>query len=84
MENRILEISLLNNKQQFSISSLVWEDPAAWGIVLVDLAKFLAETCSKQIKGACLFDSSLEVRLGRQAVETFDSPALVSASLPKA
>jgi hypothetical protein len=47
MENRILEISLLNNKQQFSISSLVWEDPAAWGIVLVDLAKFLSETYSK-------------------------------------
>jgi hypothetical protein len=48
MENRILEISLLNNKQQFSISSLVWEDPAAWGIVLVDLAKLLAETYSKE------------------------------------
>lgn len=48
MENRILEISLLDNKQQFSISSLVWEDPAAWGIVLVDLAKFLAETYSKE------------------------------------
>ena len=44
MENRILEISLLDNEQQFSISSLVWQDPAAWGIVLVDLAKFLAET----------------------------------------
>ena len=44
MENKILEISLLDNKQQFSISSLVWADPAALGIALVDLAKFLAET----------------------------------------
>ena len=26
----------------------MWEDPAAWGIVLVDLAKFLAETYSKE------------------------------------
>ncbi len=48
MENKILEISLLDNKQQFLISSLIWEDPAAWGIVLVDLAKSLAETYSRE------------------------------------
>ena len=48
MVSKILEITRLDNEQQFSINSLVWDDPAAWGILLVDLAKFLAESYSNE------------------------------------
>ncbi len=31
-------------QQQISIATNVWEDPAAWGIMLVDLAKHIARS----------------------------------------
>lgn len=42
--NNILEVSLLGDDQQFKLSGLQWEDPAAWGLLFADLARFVAAT----------------------------------------
>ena len=38
----ILRAWAAGGRQQISIDTRVWEDPVAWGIMLVDLAKHLA------------------------------------------
>lgn len=44
MTTNILEIALDGENQQFKLNGLRWEDPAAWGLLLADLAKFIAST----------------------------------------
>lgn len=43
----IVKILLSHDKQEFILKSDVWEDPAAWGILLVDLAKHIAISYSQ-------------------------------------
>jgi hypothetical protein len=38
----LIGIWVAHGKQHISIATDVWEDPAAWGIMLVDLMKHLA------------------------------------------
>jgi len=38
----ILRVWVSNNAQQVSLSTDTWDDPAAWGIMLVDLARHIA------------------------------------------
>jgi hypothetical protein len=45
----ILEISLADENQQFKLNGLQWEDPAAWGLLLADLAKFIASTYQAEL-----------------------------------
>ena len=40
----ILRIWLANNQQHVSLRPDVWPDPAAWGIMLADLAKHVANS----------------------------------------
>ncbi len=40
----ILRVWIASNQQQVSLRSGVWEDPAAWGIMLADLARHVAES----------------------------------------
>ena len=40
----ILRIWLANNQQHVSLRPGVWPDPAAWGIMLADLAKHVANS----------------------------------------
>lgn len=40
----ILEVSLVDEHQQFKVYGLQWEDPAAWGLLLADIARFVAST----------------------------------------
>jgi hypothetical protein len=40
----LIRIWIANNDQHFSLRTEVWEDPAAWGIMLSDLVKNLANT----------------------------------------
>ena len=49
MTNNILEISLVGENQQFKLNGLQWEDPAAWGLLLADLAKFIASTYQAEL-----------------------------------
>lgn len=39
----LVRIWIANNEQHVSLRSGVWEDPAAWGIMLADLARHVAE-----------------------------------------
>ena len=38
----LLRVWIANGKQQVSLVTSVWSDPANWGIMLVDLAKHIA------------------------------------------
>ena len=38
----ILRVWIAGGAQHVSLKTRVWEDPAAWGIMLVDLAKHVA------------------------------------------
>ena len=49
MTNNILEISLVGENQQFKLNGLQWEDPAAWGLLLADLSKFIASTYQAEL-----------------------------------
>jgi Domain of unknown function (DUF5076) len=40
----LLRVWVANNQQHVSLRTSVWEDPAAWGIMLADLARHVAES----------------------------------------
>ncbi len=40
----LLRVWHVNGKQEFIIASEVWEDPAAWGLLLADLAGQIASS----------------------------------------
>jgi hypothetical protein len=40
----LLRVWVANKQQQVSLRTGVWEDPAAWGIMLADLARHVAES----------------------------------------
>jgi hypothetical protein len=58
--------------QHVSIASNLWEDPAAWGLVLVDLAKRLA-VAYRQTRGDDPHDVLRRIREGFDA--EWDAPA---------
>ena len=39
----ILRVWIADNQQHLTLDTGVWEDPAAWGIMLADLAKHIAK-----------------------------------------
>lgn len=40
----LLRVWIAHNDQHVSLQTGVWEDPAAWGIMLADLARHIANT----------------------------------------
>ena len=40
----LLRVWAAHGRQHISIATEVWDDPAAWGIMLVDLAKHIARS----------------------------------------
>lgn len=40
----LLRVWQVNGKQEFIIASEVWEDPAAWGLLLADLARQITDS----------------------------------------
>jgi Domain of unknown function (DUF5076) len=46
----ILRVWVAKNSQQVSVRTGVWEDPAAWGLLLADLMRHVA--CSYQLQSA--------------------------------
>ncbi len=50
-DSRAIEIARIwaaGGKQHVSLSAEIWEDPAAWGIMLVDLARHVANFYSQE------------------------------------
>lgn len=43
----LLRVWASNGKQHVTLAAGLWEDPASWGIMLVDLAKHLANAYNK-------------------------------------
>lgn len=52
----LIRVWAADGKQHVSLATEVWEDPAAWGILLVDLARHIAvayeQTSSQQYAAA--------------------------------
>lgn len=44
----LVRIWIVDENQHVSISGNLWQDPAAWGLMLVDLAKHLANAYAAQ------------------------------------
>jgi hypothetical protein len=44
----VLRVWIANNQQHISLRYGVWDDPAAWGIFLVDLARHLANAFQQE------------------------------------
>ena len=40
----VLRVWVADNNQQVSLRAGVWEDPAAWGLMLADLARHIVNT----------------------------------------
>ncbi|MCB9492594.1 MAG: DUF5076 domain-containing protein [Dehalococcoidia bacterium] len=44
----LARIWIVDNKQQVSLSGNLWDDPAAWGLMLVDLARHVSKAYENQ------------------------------------
>jgi hypothetical protein len=62
----ILRIWTANNQQYVSINTKIWEDVAAWGIMLVDIAKHIANYQS-EYKGENKQDILSRIKMGFDA-----------------
>jgi hypothetical protein len=47
----ILRVWIAEKNQHVSLRSGVWEDPAAWGLMLADLARHIANTYGQRSDG---------------------------------
>lgn len=54
----ILRVWISESRQHVSLSSGVWDDPAAWGLMLVDLARHVANAYQQggRMKSAAALD----------------------------
>jgi|SRR5438132_10914115 len=62
----LLRVWAANGKQHVSLATNVWDDPAAWGIMLVDLAKHVA-SAYHQSKGTDSLGVLKRIRQGFDA-----------------
>ena len=62
----LLRVWAAHGKQHVSLAAQVWDDPAAWGIMLVDLAKHLASAYQRS-EGKEFEDALLRIRKGFDA-----------------
>jgi hypothetical protein len=44
----LARIWIVDNKQQIAISGNLWDDPAAWGLMLVDFARHVSQAYASQ------------------------------------
>jgi hypothetical protein len=62
----LLRVWAAQGKQHVALATRVWDDPAAWGIMLVDLAKHIA-SAYQQTEGKDYGDVLSRVREGFDA-----------------
>lgn len=68
----VLRVWIANGQQHVALSFGMWEDPAAWGLLLADLAQHIAQAHAKQDDGVSAEDFLEEIRAGFEA--EMDSP----------
>lgn len=62
----LLRVWAAHGKQHVSLATSLWNDPAAWGIILVDLAKHVA-SAYQQLTGKEYASSLSRIREGFDA-----------------
>jgi hypothetical protein len=68
-DNRAIELARIwaaGGKQHVSLATGIWDDPAAWGIMLVDLAKHVANAYA-QTTGAMESETLQRIKEGFDA-----------------
>ena len=62
----LLRIWAVKGKQHVSLATGLWDDPASWGIMLVDLARHVANAYS-ELKGMSHHEALLRLKDGFDA-----------------
>ena len=47
MASEVLSVWIADGGQHISLDPRIWDDPAAWGLLLVDLARHVANACEQ-------------------------------------
>jgi len=63
----VLRVWIANGEQHVALAFGMWEDPAAWGLLLADLARHIAEAHAQQDEDVDAEDFLEEIRAGLEA-----------------
>jgi hypothetical protein len=63
----VLRVWIANGEQHVALAFGMWEDPAAWGLLLADLARHIAEAHAQQDDEVDAEDFLEEIRAGLEA-----------------
>ena len=63
----VLRVWIANGQQHVALAFAMWEDPAAWGLLLADLAQHIAQAHAQQDDGVSAEDFLEEIRAGFEA-----------------
>jgi hypothetical protein len=63
----ILRVWIANGEQHVALSFGMWEEPAAWGLLLADLARHIAEAHAQQDNKVDAEDFLEQLRSGMEA-----------------
>lgn len=69
----VLRVWIANGEQHVALAFGMWEDPAAWGLLLADLARHIAEAHAQQDENVEAEDFLEQIRAGLEA--ELDSPS---------
>ncbi len=68
----VLRVWIANGQQHVALAFGMWDDPAAWGLLLADLARHIAEAHAQQDDQVSADDFLDEIRAGFES--EMDSP----------
>jgi len=63
----VLRVWIANGEQHVALAFGMWEDPAAWGLLLADLARHIAEAHAQNDEGIDAEDFLEQLRSGFEA-----------------
>ncbi len=63
----VLRVWIANGEQHVALAFGMWQDPAAWGLLLADLAQHIAEAHAQQDEEVDAEDFLEQIRAGMEA-----------------
>jgi hypothetical protein len=63
----VLRVWIANGEQHVALAFGMWEDPAAWGLLLADLARHIAEAHAQQDEQVDAEDFLEQIRAGLES-----------------
>ena len=69
----VLRVWIAGGEQHVALAFGMWEDPAAWGLLLADLARHIAEAHAQQDSGVDAEDFIEQIRAGFES--EMDAPS---------